>query len=183
MRQLLSDIRVVELSDEPAGAYCGKVFADLGAHVVKVERPAGGALRQRPGAWLHLCTNKHSIVLGDDEETGPALDELLASADLIVESSGQGDLATFGIQREDARARYPRLVIASVSGFGVEGPYAGYRWSDLVAQAAAWLVLPLGRSQVVPVKFPALAAMSTLGHTMACGALAGVRYALSLIHI
>jgi crotonobetainyl-CoA:carnitine CoA-transferase CaiB-like acyl-CoA transferase len=177
VRQLLSDIRVVELSDEPAGAYCGKVFADLGAHVVKVERPTGAALRQRPGAWLHLCTNKRSVVLGDDRATGPALDELLASADLIVESPGQGDLAAFGMQREEIRAGHPRLVIASVSGFGVEGPYAGYRWSDLVAQAAAWLVLPLGRSQVVPVKFPALAAMSTLGHTMACGALAGVRYA------
>lgn len=88
------------------------------------------------------------------------------------------NLAGTGFEREELRVRHPRLVIASVSGFGAQGPYAAYRWSDLVAQAAAWFTLPLLRSsQRVPVKHPALVAMCTLGHTMACGALAGVRYA------
>ena len=70
MRQLLSDIRVVEFSDEPAGAYCGKVFADLGATVTKVEPVGGSELRERPGAWLHLGTNKRSVVLGGRGQTG-----------------------------------------------------------------------------------------------------------------
>ena len=105
------------------------------------------------------------------------LEELLVSADLVVESPGRGDLAAFGVDRDEVRARHPGLVVASLSCFGVEGPYAGYRWSDLVAQAAGWTVLPLGRSSNGPVKLPALAAMSTLGHSLACGALAGVLYA------
>ncbi len=178
MRQLLSDIRVVELSDEPAGAYCGKVFADLGANVVKIEPASGSELRKRPGAWLHLGTNKRCVTLGTGQCTaGDELEELLATADLVIESPGLGDLAAFGVERADARARYGGLVIASVSCFGTEGPYVGYRWSDLVAQTAARTVLPLGRAVDAPVKLPALSAMSTFGHTVACGALAGVLYA------
>ncbi len=177
MRQLLSGIRVVELSDEPAGAYCGKVLADLGAEVVKVEPPTGGELRNRPGAWLHLNTNKHSVVIEPGEAGRAELTGLLAAADLVVESPGRGDLEAFDLRREEVRKGHRALVIASVSGFGVEGPYAGYRWSDLVAQTAAGLTLPQGRSGLVPLKLPAMVAMCLLGHTMACGALAGVRQA------
>jgi crotonobetainyl-CoA:carnitine CoA-transferase CaiB-like acyl-CoA transferase len=70
VRQLLSDIRVVEFSDEPAGAYCGKVMADLGAEVVKIEPPSGGELRARPGAALHLNTNKRSVVIQPGDVAG-----------------------------------------------------------------------------------------------------------------
>jgi len=177
VRQLLSGIRVVELSDEPAGAYCGKVLADLGAEVVKVEPPTGGELRHRPGAWLHLNTNKHSVVIDPGEVERPALPGLLAAADLVVESPGRGDLEAFGVGRQEVRERHRALVVASVSGFGVDGPYAGYRWSDLVAQTAAWLTLPQVRSPMVPLKLPSMVAMCSVGHTMACGALAAVRRA------
>jgi crotonobetainyl-CoA:carnitine CoA-transferase CaiB-like acyl-CoA transferase len=178
MRQLLSDIRVVELSDEPAGAYCGKVFADLGAEVVRLEAPTGGELRERPGAWLYLATNKRSVLI----EPGQAVDQeavqrLLAAADLVVESPQRGDLAGIGVDRSELQSRHPQLVIASVSGFGVAGPYSAYRWSDLVVQTAAWFTLPQGRTASVPLKHPGLVAMCTLGHTLACGALAAVRQA------
>ena len=68
MRQVLSDVVVVDLAAEPAGAYCAKKFADLGAEVVKVEPPAGDPQRARPGGFLHLNTNKRSVVAPD----GPA---------------------------------------------------------------------------------------------------------------
>ncbi len=67
MRQLLSDVAVVELSTEPAGSYCAKVFADLGADVVKVEPPDGDPQRRHPERFVHLNTNKRAVVVADDE--------------------------------------------------------------------------------------------------------------------
>jgi crotonobetainyl-CoA:carnitine CoA-transferase CaiB-like acyl-CoA transferase len=175
MRQALSDLRVVELSAEPAGAYCAKTFADLGADVVKVEAPAGDPLRHRPGAFLHLNTNKRSVVVDPDEpEDGARLARLLDRADLVVQSLGSGDLADHGIDIGELRERYPSLVVTTISGFGAEGPYASYRWSDLVAQVAAWSTLPQGRSEAVPVKLPGMVGLCMVGHAAGVGALAGV---------
>ncbi len=172
MRQVLSDVRVVELSAEPAGAYCSKTFADLGADVVKVEPPTGDPLRCRPGAFLHLNTNKRSVAV--DRDNPARLAGLLERADLVVQSLGAGDLADYGIEIEELRKSHPSLVVTTVSGFGAEGPYASYRWSDLVAQVAGWSTLPQGRSEAVPVKLPGMVALFIVGHTAALGALAGV---------
>lgn len=175
MRQLLSDIRVVELSQEPAGSYAGKLFADLGADVVKVEPPGGDPLRQRTGAFLHLNTNKRSVTVDPDAVPGrERLSLLVARADVVIETAGGGELSAFGTTAAETRARRPGLVVATISGFGVHGPYAGYRWSDLVAQTAAWATLPQGRSEEIPVKLPALVGLCTVGQTAAMGALAGV---------
>ncbi len=176
MRQLLSDVRVVDLSDEPAGAYATKVFADLGADVVKVEPAGGGELRRRrPLALLHLDTNKRAVVADVTGDAGRArVAWLLDRADLVVESPGMGDLAAFGVDRDELRSRHPGVVVTSISGFGVDGPYAGYRWSDLIAQTASWLTYPQGRSDTVPVKLPGIVALCALGHTAALGGLAGV---------
>src|SRR5712675_298516 len=73
MHQLLSDVSVVDLSTEPAGAYCAKVFADLGADVVKVEPRSGDPLRRHPERFVHLNTNKRSVVFDSAE-----VDELVA---------------------------------------------------------------------------------------------------------
>ena len=66
------------------------------------------------------------------------------------------------------------LVVTTISGFGTTGPYCSYRWSDLVAQLASWMTFPQGRSLEVPVRSPRIAALCTIGHTAALGALAGV---------
>ena len=175
MRQLLSDIRVVELSQEPAGSYTGKLFADLGADVVKVEPPGGDPLRQRTGAFLHLNTNKRSATADPSAQPGrDKLTRLLGRADVVIETTGGGELAPFGVTADELRSRLPGLVVTTISGFGAHGPYAGYRWSDLVAQAAAWATLPQGRSEEIPVKLPALVGLCTVGQTAAMGALAGV---------
>lgn len=169
MRQLLDDLVVVEVSEEPAGAFCGKVFADLGADVVKVEPPSGDRLRERPGAFAHLNTNKRSVVL----EPGTSLDPLLRDADIVIESLGWGDLGGRGVDVSALRARQPAVVVATISGFGADGPYAGYRWTDLVGQAAAWAVLPQAYAERArPVKLPGIAALCLTGQTAALGALA-----------
>ena len=70
MRQLLSDLAVVELSSEPAGSYCAKVFADLGADVVKVEPPGGDPQRRSPERFVHLNTNKRSVASATTRPAG-----------------------------------------------------------------------------------------------------------------
>jgi crotonobetainyl-CoA:carnitine CoA-transferase CaiB-like acyl-CoA transferase len=175
MRQVLSDVMVVELSEEPAGSYCGKVFADLGADVVKVEPPGGDRLRGWTGAFLHLNTNKRSVAV---EGTSPAgrdrVWQLLERADVVIQSLGSGDLGALGTSWQEVRDRFPSLVVTSISGFGAEGPYSSYKWSDLVAQTAGWSTLPQGHAEEVPVKLPGFVALCIVGHTAALGALAGV---------
>jgi crotonobetainyl-CoA:carnitine CoA-transferase CaiB-like acyl-CoA transferase len=174
MRQLLSDVTVVELATDPAGSYCGKVFADLGADVVKVERPAGDPERDHPERYVHFNTNKRVVRMAADDAGRTQVTNLLADVDVVVESKGAGDLAAFGLARDDVRAQHPRLVVTTISGWGTTGPYADYTWSDLTAQTAAWVTVPQGRSLDVPVKSPRVAGLCSVGHTAALGALAGV---------
>lgn len=173
MRQLLSDVSVLELATDTAGSYCGKVFADLGADVVKVETPDGDPERQHPERYQHLNTNKRAVRIADDDTGRSQLLELVASADVVIESKDAGDLAGFGLARDHVRTRFPTLVVATISGFGTTGPYADYTWSDLAAQTAAWVTFPQGRALEVPVRTPRVAALCSVGHTAALGALAG----------
>ena len=173
MRQLLSDVTVLELASDPAGSYCGKVFADLGSDVVKVETPAGDPERQHPERYQHLNTNKRAVRIGDDDAGRAQLLELVGAVDVVIESKGAGDLAAFGLVPRDVRAEFPTLVVVTISGFGTTGPYADYTWSDLAAQTAAWVTFPQGRSLEVPVRAPRIAALCSVGHTAALGALAG----------
>ena len=123
MRQLLSDVAVVELSTDPAGSYCGKVFADLGADVVKVEPPAGDPQRGHPERFVHLNTNKRAVALRDDEAGRAQLLELLGAADVVIESQGAGDLAALRrLARRVAREQFPSLVVTTISGFGTDRP-------------------------------------------------------------
>ncbi|HEU5305941.1 MAG TPA: CoA transferase [Acidimicrobiia bacterium] len=174
MRQLLSDVTVVELASDTAGSYCGKVFADLGADVLKLETPEGDPERQHPERFVPFNTNKRAELVATDEAGRDRVLELLAAADVVVESQGEGDLARFGLTRDAVRAELPSLVVTTISGFGTTGPYAAYTWSDLVAQTAAWVTFPQGRAVEIPVKSPRVAALCSVGHTAALGALSGV---------
>jgi crotonobetainyl-CoA:carnitine CoA-transferase CaiB-like acyl-CoA transferase len=166
VRQLLDGLVVVEVSEEPAGQFCGKAFADLGADVVKVEREQGDRLRQHEGMFLHLNTNKRSVVADD-------ILPLVRGAHVVIESLGWGDLAGRGVDVDVLRMELPSLVVATISGFGADGPYAGYRWTDLIGQAGGWSTLPQGYAEEdAPVKLPGIAALCITGKTAALGALA-----------
>jgi crotonobetainyl-CoA:carnitine CoA-transferase CaiB-like acyl-CoA transferase len=179
MRQLLSDITVVELATDTAGSYCGKVFADLGADVVKVEMPTGDPQRTHPERYQHLNTNKQAVRIAADDVGRAQLLDLVEATDIVIESKDAGDLAAFGLERDTVRAQLPMLVVVTISGFGTTGPYADYTWSDLVAQTAAWVTNPQGRSEEVPVRTPRVASLCSVGHTAALGALAGALRARS----
>ena len=101
MRQVLSDVRVVEVGNGFAAGWCGKVFADLGADVVKVEPPEGDELRSDRGLFAHLNTNKRSAVVEVAPAASTSLVALLDGADLVIETPGMRSLADWGIARDD----------------------------------------------------------------------------------
>ncbi len=171
MRQALSDISVVEVGSGVAATWCGKVFADLGADVVKVEPPGGDRMRADRGAFAHLNTNKRSATLERSGATAGELLQLIGRADLVIEVPAYGALGDWGVDREELMANRPLLSVVAISGFGATGPYAGFAWSDLVAQAFAGSLVPDRRG---PIRLPMAVAECTVGHTAAVGGLAAV---------
>ncbi|HJO80787.1 MAG: CoA transferase [SAR202 cluster bacterium] len=144
----LSDLRVLELADEKA-QFCGKMMADLGADVIKIE-PAGGQHTRRVGPFLddephlerslyfwHYNTSKRGITLDLDSEAGAELfKRLAATVDIVLESYAPGYLPSLGLGYDDLSADNPALVMCSVTPFGQTGPWRDYRTSDLLHMAA-----------------------------------------------
>lgn len=136
----LSGVRVIDLSRLLPGPFATLCLQGLGATVVKVEDPAGGDyLRHVPpalgahGAWFAaLNRGKRSVALDLKRPDGrDALLALLASADVLVESFRPGVMARLGLPPEELRARFPRLVIASLTGWGQTGPWASLPGHDI----------------------------------------------------
>jgi crotonobetainyl-CoA:carnitine CoA-transferase CaiB-like acyl-CoA transferase len=145
---LLEDLRVVELAGDPADEVVGKVLAQLGADVVKVEPPAGSPTRTvGPFAdgrvdpdhslafWYHN-TNKRSVVVDHGTRDGrAALGRLLAEADVCITTLRPTEAAAAGLGAEELRAASERLVVVSITPFGLTGPWADRVSSDLVGLA------------------------------------------------
>ena len=140
----LADLRVIEIADEQA-EYCGRVLAGLGADVIKVEPPDGSPTRrigpfyqdaedpERSLFFWQYCFGKRSVVL--DLESGAERErfiELLGTADVLLESTPRGWLAGLGLGADALRERFPSLLVARMTAFGDDGPWADYRASDLV---------------------------------------------------
>ena len=156
-RSALDGIRVAEFGTGPALAYCGKLFADFGADVVKVEPPGGdpdrgmaplvdvgrGAHESAVFAWLN--TNKHSVIVPSGDTA--RLVEIAGAVDVLIDArpgawddagpAGQGAL----------RAAFPQLTIVSISWFGESGPYKDYAATDSVVRALAGLVRGVGPAE------------------------------------
>jgi crotonobetainyl-CoA:carnitine CoA-transferase CaiB-like acyl-CoA transferase len=141
---VLQGTRVVEIADEQA-EYVGLVLAGLGADVIKVEPPGGNPTRrigpfyedvpdsERSLFFWHYNRGKRSISLDLDAESDrAALLDLLATAQIFIESTPDGYLRRLGLDTETLRQRFPSLIIARVSPFGDIGPWAGYKGSDLI---------------------------------------------------
>ena len=159
----LAGVRVLELTDE-LGAYCGKLLADLGADVIKVEPPGGGAQRQAPphlsgeaagpdtslAFWVHN-TSKRSLVLDLETESGRAAARRLAlDADVVLEDFAVGHLAARGLGYGDLSGERPTLVYTSVTGFGQTGPHARHAYSDIVGQAMGGVMTLAGEPEDPP---------------------------------
>jgi formyl-CoA transferase len=159
----LSGIRVLDLSQVMAGPFCCMLLGDMGADVIKVEPPGVGDQTRRsmgfrmkgedsPG-FLALNRNKRSITLNLKSEAGrEVLYRLSETADVVVENNRPGVVAKLGVDYETLRRINPRIVYASISGFGQTGPWAQRPGFDLIAQAMTGIVSATGLPGAEPVK-------------------------------
>ena len=159
----LSGIRVLDLSRVLAGPWAGQMLGDLGADVVKVERPgAGDDTRSWGPPWLKdetgrdsgdaayfLCANrnKRSVTIDIASADGQGLvKRLAAKADVLLENFKAGGLAQYGLDPASLRALNPKLVVCSITGFGQTGPYAARAGYDFLIQGMGGLMSVTGRA-------------------------------------
>ena len=153
----LAGLKVLELARILAGPWAGQTLADLGADVVKVERPGTGddtrawgppfitgeAGERLDSAYFHACNRgKRSLAIDFEQEEGRALvRDLAARADVLIENFKTGGLRKYGLDYHSLKAVNPRLVDCSVTGFGHDGPYAARAGYDFIvrAWAARWI--------------------------------------------
>jgi crotonobetainyl-CoA:carnitine CoA-transferase CaiB-like acyl-CoA transferase len=159
----LTGRRVLELADEK-GVYCGKLLADMGADVIKIERPGGDATRNIPPFWhdtpdpdrslffLYMNTSKRGVTLDITKPEGQALFKQLAqTAHIIIETFEPGYLDGMGLGYRALKEQNPGLVFTSITGFGQTGPYKRFKSSDLVANALAGTMYITGEADDPPV--------------------------------
>jgi benzylsuccinate CoA-transferase BbsE subunit len=144
----VADLRVIEVCDE-LGQLAGKLLADMGADVIKVEPPTGSTaraigpfVRDIPGPnrslnFWYYNTNKRSVVLdlAGSSADRESFHRLVAGADVLIESNPPGWLAALGVGYEELRGGHPGLIMCSITPFGQDGPWSDYQTSDMVALA------------------------------------------------
>ena len=163
-QRLLTPYRVLDLTDEK-GFLCGKILADMGADVIKIERPGGDPGRRlgpyyhdQPEAekslyWAAYNTNKRGITLDIETATGRALFKRLAEgADIVIESFEPGYMDRLGLGYPELEKLNGGLILVSITPFGQAGPYVdeGYRSSDLVLWAMSGFMFPNGDPDRAP---------------------------------
>ena len=158
----LQGIRVIDFSQILAGPFCTMLLADMGADVVKVEKPNGGDDTRRYGppfiegesaAFLTLNRNKRSIVLDLKSEQGlGVVRRMLADADVMLHNFRPGVVERIGLGYADVSALNPAIVYCAVSGFGATGPYSQRAGFDLVAQGMSGLMSINGFPDSPPAK-------------------------------
>ncbi|MCL6677808.1 CoA transferase [Sphingomonas sp. RG327] len=164
MNAPLAGVRVLDLSRVLAGPWCTQLLADLGADVIKIERPGAGDDTRHWGPPWHelnghkvaayfLSANrgKRSAAIDFASEEGAALVRKLAGqADVVVENFKVGGLARFGLDAASLRTLNPRLIVASITGFGQDGPYAARAGYDYIIQGMGGLMSITGKPDDEP---------------------------------
>ncbi len=158
----LGDVRVLDLTGE-LGSYCTKLLADLGADVIKIEPPGGDpardvgpfyhdeADREKSLPFLNLNTNKRSLTLNlDDPAAREVFRKLAPSADIVVESFPPGYLDSLELGYEALQALRPDVILTSITGFGAQGPHAGYLAPDIVGVAMSGIMWLAGDPEDPP---------------------------------
>lgn len=157
----LAGITVVDLTRVLAGPACTQMLADLGARVIKVEQPGCGDDARAIGPFVEgvsayfmsVNRNKESIALDlKDAQDRAIFERLLDSADILAENFRPGTLEKLGYNWETLHARYPRLIVASISGFGQTGPYHRQPAYDMVVQAMSGMMSVTGHGADAPCR-------------------------------
>lgn len=189
--QVLTGVRVLDLSRWVAGEYATKLFGDFGADVIKIEKPGEGSFTRRWGPFpgdrphpersalfLHLNTNKRSVALDLHEPADrDVLLDLVGTADAMVESFRPGHLERLGVGPDVLLARNPRLVLTRISAFGQYGHYRDYEATGLVLQAMGGPMHATGEAGRAPLRKPGLLEHYTIGRSAGQATMAGLFHA------
>ncbi len=164
--KLLKGYRALDLTDL-SGQLCGRILADLGMEVIKIEPPGGDLVRRLPPfvtspdgkqlstTFAHLNSGKESKVLDLEREAGRAdFRALVGKADAVIESFMPGKMESLGLGYKNLSAMSPGIVMASITAFGQTGPKSRYVWSDLVALAVSGFLYISGDPSMAPCRPP-----------------------------
>ena len=160
MKRPLEGVTVVALEQVIAGPFCTRQLAELGARVIKIERPGSGdaargydrTVQGQSSHFVWVNRSKESIALDvKHPEARPILDALVARADVFLQNLAPGAVERLGLGAAELRARHPRLVWCGISGYGPAGPYAEKKAYDLLVQCEAGLLSVTG-SEGAPAK-------------------------------
>ena len=183
---LLTPYRVLDLTNE-RGFLCGKLLGDMGADVIKIEKPCGDPARklgpfyqdvphpEKSLFWWGFNSNKRGITLDIETEDGQAIfKKLVKTADYVIESFEPGYLDKLGLGYEALSQINPGIVMTSISGFGQTGPYSNYQSTDLVIWALSGVAYVTGDPKNAPLmpSFPVayfFAATSAVIGTLVAG--------------
>lgn len=161
----LSPYRVLDLTDEK-GLFCGKILGDLGADVIKVEKPGGDPARnigpfyhdtphpEKSLFWFAYNTSKRGITLNIETKEGQEVfKRLVKTADFVIESFPPGYLDKLGLDYSVLSEINPRIIMTSITPFGQTGPYKDYKASDIVCMAMGGWMYVCGDEDLPPVRF------------------------------
>lgn len=198
MNKALHNIRVLDLSRVLAGPFCTQMLGDLGAEILKVERPgfdgqdggddtrkwgppfvqdADGQDTSESAYYLSCNRNKKSIAIDLKSERGQALvKSLIAQSDIVIENFKVGDLKKYGLDYESLKAQHPSLIYCSITGFGQTGPLAPEPGYDFLAQAMSGLMACTGEPDGTPMKAGVALSDIITGLNAAVGILAALHH-------
>jgi formyl-CoA transferase len=184
MTQALRGIRVIDMTHNQAGPACAQILGFLGADVIKLEEPKGGDvartnMRDRADSdslfFLVLNANKRSLTLNLKTDEGKRLfRQVIEQSDVLVENFGPGALDRLGLGYQELSKLNPRLIYATIKGFGTYGPYSGFKSFEPIAQAMGGAMSVTGFPDNPPTYvYPAIGDSGT-GMHMAIGILAAL---------
>lgn len=173
----LEGMRVLDMTQYEAGTSCTQVLAWLGADVVKIERPGLGDPARAfsngphgPAYFLNYNSNKRSLAIDLQSDEGRDLFlRLIPRFDVFMENYGPGVVERLGIDYDVVRERHPQIIYARTKGFGLSGPYAGYKSYDMIAQAAGGTFSVTGEADGPPTRPGPTLADTGSGLQMALG--------------
>jgi benzylsuccinate CoA-transferase BbsE subunit len=187
-QSLLEPFRVLDLSDE-SGVLCGRILADLGADVIKIEPPGGDPMRnfgpfyhdvpdpEKSLYWFTFNTSKRSITLDIATPDGKdILTQLVKTADFVIECFPPGFMKNLGLDYASLSPINPRIIMTSITPFGQSGPYSQYKSSDIVGLAMGGLMYLMGDPERPPVRVRAQQAYAQASAQAAAGTMVAHYY-------
>ena len=192
MKHALENIRILDLSRVLAGPCCTQILGDLGADIIKIERPHQGDDTRKWGPpflkddigsdteesayYLSANRNKRSVAVDITTEEGQdIIHKLLEKSDVLIENFKVGNLAKYGLSYENIKARHPHIIYCSITGFGQNGALASEPGYDFLAQAMGGLMAITGEKGGAPMKAGVALSDVMTGHYAAIGILAALQ--------